>query len=236
MPFQLGKDGSKERIALKGLDPRTKLALGLMAVAAVFVASKPETLVVESIILLAALPILGMGKDWVHSFRYFWPMLGLVFVIAFFSFNLQLALLLTIRLFNLLTVSFVFFRTVSPEEMGATLNKLGVPYSFAFILTTAMRYVPLIKQKIRHIIDAQSSRGIDLRPRLRNVGNFMALLMPLLVQSFVLSDELALAMESRGFGRKDRSSRRHYNLTFWECVLMVAILVLLVIFAWWERG
>ena len=221
---------------MKGLDPRTKLALGLMAVAAVFVASKPETLVVESIILLAALPMLGMGKDWVHSFRYFWPMLGLVFVIAFFSFNLQLALLLTIRLFNLLTVSFVFFRTVSPEEMGATLNKLGVPYSFAFILTTAMRYVPLIKQKIRHIIDAQSSRGIDLRPRLRNVGNFMALLMPLLVQSFVLSDELALAMESRGFGRKDRSSRRHYNLTFWECVLMVAILVLLVIFAWWERG
>ena len=207
-----------------------------MALAAVFVASKPETLVVESIILLAALPMLGMGKDWVHSFRYFWPMLGLVFVIAFFSFNLQLALLLTIRLFNLLTVSFVFFRTVSPEEMGATLNKLGVPYSFAFILTTAMRYVPLIKQKIRHIIDAQSSRGIDLRPRLRNVGNFMALLMPLLVQSFVLSDELALAMESRGFGRKDRSSRRHYNLTFWECVLMVAILVLLVIFAWWERG
>ena len=207
-----------------------------MALAGVFVASKPETLVVESIILLAALPMLGMGKDWVHSFRYFWPMLGLVFVIAFFSFDLQLALLLTIRLFNLLTVSFVFFRAVSPEEMGATLNKLGVPYSFAFILTTAMRYVPLIKQKIRHIIDAQSSRGIDLRPRLRNVGNFMALLMPLLVQSFVLSDELALAMESRGFGRKDRSSRRQYNLTFWECVLMVAILVLLVIFAWWERG
>jgi energy-coupling factor transporter transmembrane protein EcfT len=62
------------------------------------------------------------------------------------------------------------------------------------------------------------------------------LLMPLLVQSFVLSDELALAMESRGFGRKDRSSRRQYNLTFWECVLMVATLVLLVIFAWWERG
>ena len=219
---------------MKRLDPRTKLALGLMALAAVFVASKPETLVVESIILLAALPILGMGKDWVHSFRYFWPMLGLVFVIAFFSFNLQLALLLTIRLFNLLTVSFVFFRTVSPEEMGATLNKLGVPYSFAFILTTAMRYVPLIRQKIHHIIDAQSSRGIDLRPRLRNVGNFMALLMPLLVQSFVLSDELALAMESRGFGRKDRSSRRQYNLTLWECVLMVATLVLLVIFAWWE--
>jgi energy-coupling factor transport system permease protein len=230
------EETSRPRMKLKGLDPRTKLALGLMALVAVFVSSKPETLVVESIILLVALPMLGMGKEWVHSFRYFWPMLGLVFVIAFFSFNLQLALLLSIRLFNLLTVSFVFFRTVSPEEMGATLNKLGVPYGFAFILTTAMRYVPLIRQKIRHIMDAQSSRGIDLRPRLRNVGNFTALLMPLLVQSFVLSDELALAMESRGFGRKDRSSRRHYALTLWECALMVWALVLLVIFIWWERG
>ena len=207
-----------------------------MAIAAVLVARKPETLVVESIILLAALPLLRMGKEWAYSFRYFWPMLGLVFVIAFFSFNLQVALLLVIRLFNLLTVSFVFFRTVSPEEIGATLNKIGVPYAFAFILTTAMRYVPLIRLKIRHIIDAQSSRGIDLRPRLRNVGNFMALLMPLLAQSFLLSDELALAMESRGFGRKGRSSRRQYDLTFWDYFLMVGALLVLVLFAFWERG
>jgi len=221
---------------LTRLDPRTRLALGLMAIAAVLVARKPETLVVESIILLAALPLLRMGKEWAYSFRYFWPMLGLVFVIAFFSFNLQVALLLAVRLFNLLTVSFVFFRTVSPEEIGATLNKIGVPYAFAFILTTAMRYVPLIRLKIRHIIDAQSSRGIDLRPRLRNVGNFMALLMPLLAQSFLLSDELALAMESRGFGRKGRSSRRQYDLTFWDYFLMVGALLVLVLFAFWERG
>ena len=217
------------------LDPRTRLALGLMAIAAVFVARKPEALLVEAIILLAALPLLGMGKEWGHSFRYFWPMLGLVFVIAFFSFNLQTAWLLAIRLFNLLTVSFVFFRTVSPEEMGAALQRLGVPYGFAFILTTAMRYVPLVRQKIRNIIDAQSSRGIDLRPRLRNVANFMALLMPLLAQSFVLSDELAVAMESRGFGRKGRSSRRQYGLTFLDYSLMVGALLLLVLFAFWER-
>jgi len=99
-----------------------------------------------------------------------------------------------------------------------------------------MRYVPLIRQKIRNIIDAQSSRGIDLRPRLKNVGNFLALLMPLLAQSFVLSDELALAMESRGFGRKGRSLRRQFNLTLWECALMIGALLLLVFFAFWERG
>jgi len=218
------------------LDPRTKLGLGLMAIAAVFIAKEPETLLVESIILLAALPLLRMGKDLLHSLRYYWPMVGLVFIIAFFSFDFRVALVLAVRLFNLLTVSFIFFRAVSPEETGDALQKIGVPYGLAFMLTTSMRYVPLVGQMIRRIMDAQSSRGIDLRLRLQNVGNFMALLMPLLAQSFVLADELALAMESRGFGRKGRSSRKQYHLTGWEYGLMVTSLTLLVLFAWWERG
>jgi len=221
---------------LTRLDPRTKLGLGLMAIAAVFIAKEPKTLLVESIILLAALPLLRMGKDLLHSLRYYWPMVGLVFIIAFFSFDFRVALVLAVRLFNLLTVSFIFFRAVSPEETGDALQKIGVPYGLAFMLTTSMRYVPLIGQKIRHIIDAQSSRGIDLRLRLKNVGNFMALLMPLLAQSFVLADELALAMESRGFGRQGRSSRKHYRITFLEYGLLLSALTLLVIFAWWERG
>ncbi|MES0397834.1 MAG: hypothetical protein ABUK17_09840, partial [Syntrophobacteria bacterium] len=61
-------------ISLKRLDPRTKLGLGLMAIAAVFIAKEPKTLLVESIILLAALPLLRMGKDLLHSLRYYWPM------------------------------------------------------------------------------------------------------------------------------------------------------------------
>lgn len=218
------------------LDPRTKLALGLMALGAVFIAQEPETLLVEFVILLAALPLLKMGKPWIQSLRYSLPMVGLVFLISFFSFDLRVALVISIRLFNLLSVSFIFFRTASPEEMGAALKKIGVPYKLTFILTTAMRYVPLLGLKIRHIIDAQSSRGIDLRPRLKNVGNFMALLMPLLAQSFLLSDDLALAMESRGFDREGRSSRKQYHLTGWEYGLMVTSLTLLVLFAWWERG
>lgn len=207
-----------------------------MAIAAVLIAQDPKTLLPESVILLAALPLLGISRKWMHSLRFLCPMVGLVFFIAFFSFNIRVALVVSVRLFNLLTVSFIFFRTVSPEEMGDALRKVGVPYNFTFMLTTAMRYVPLIGQKIRHIIDAQSSRGIDLRPRLRNVVNFMALLMPLLTQAFILSDDLALAMESRGFGQKERSSRKQYRLTFWEYGLMVTSLTLLLFFAWWERG
>jgi len=216
-------------------DPRTKLALGLMAIGAVFIAQAVETLLLECVALLVTIPLLGLTRAWAQSLRFALPMVALVFVIALLSFDIRVALVLSVRLFNLLAVSFVFFRAVSPEELGGGLRKMGLPYGFVFILTTAMRYVPLIGQKTRNIMDAQRSRGIDLRLRLKNVPNFMALLMPLLVQSFILSDELAMAMESRGFGRKGRSSRKQYRLTLWEYVLMLASLTFLLGFAWWER-
>ncbi|MBL7212705.1 MAG: energy-coupling factor transporter transmembrane protein EcfT [Desulfobacteraceae bacterium] len=218
------------------LDSRTKLALGLMAIVAILIGSKPETLTVECIVLMASLPVLGMWRPWVHSLRLIGPMIGMVFIISLLSFDLSVALILSVRLLNLLTVSFIFFRSIAPEELGGALRKMGLPFSFAFILTTAMRYVPLMGQKIRHILDAQLSRGIDLRPRPRNVGNFMALFVPLLVQSFLLSEELAMAMESRGFGRAGRSSRREYRLALWEYGLMVVSLTCLVLFAIWEKG
>jgi energy-coupling factor transport system permease protein len=221
---------------MKQLDPRTKLALGIMAIAAVLIARDPAALIAAACLALIGVPAMGLHKNFGRALPLIWPMLAMVFIIGWLFFNWQVASLLVIRLCTLLTVSFIFFRFISPEETADALQKLGVPFEFAFILTAAMRYVPLIGQKIRNIIDAQRSRGIDLRPRIKNIGNFMALLMPLLVQAFLLSDELALAMESRGFGRRGRSTRRTYRLTGAECGLMAGALALLIMFAWWERG
>jgi energy-coupling factor transport system permease protein len=221
---------------MKQFDPRTKLALGIMAIAAVLIARDPVTLAVAAVIVLIGVPVMGLRKDFVRALSLIWPMLAMVFVIGWLFFDWQAASLLVIRLSALLTVSFIFFRTISPEETGAALQKCGLPYELVFILTTAMRYVPLIGQKIRNIMDAQQSRGIDLRPRIKNIGNFMALLMPLLVQSMLLSDQLALAMESRGFKRSGRSSRRMYRLTAKDYGLMIGSLALLVAFVLWERA
>ena len=220
---------------LNRLDPRTRIVLGLAAMGAVFIAREPRSLVVEWVLLMISLPLMRMARRWIHSLRFVLPMVGLVFAITLLSFDFQVALVLSMRLLNLLTVSLIFFGVVSPEEMGDVLVNIGIPYGFAFILITGMRYVPLIGQKIRNIMDAQLSRGIDLRPRLKNATNFMALLVPLLVQSFVLSEDLAIAMESRGFGRKGRSARREYRFASWEYFLMVVSLLLLGGFAWWER-
>ena len=129
------------------LDPRTKLAIGLLTILAILVTQRPLSLLTEACLLLCALAVFKSARPLMQAMRLTIPMVVLVFVIGLLSFDLYVALLLSLRLFNLLTASSVFFRSISPEEMGDGLRKLGLPYAFAFILTTAMRYVPSSARK-----------------------------------------------------------------------------------------
>jgi len=217
------------------LDPRTKIALGIMAIAAVLSTRDPVILIAECVIAFIAIPLSGSGRKWLSSARSFLSILILVFIIGFIFFDLPTALLLIIRLFTILTVSFIFFFATGPHEIGNALHQMGMPYEISFILTTSMRYVPMIGWKVRQIMDAQQARGIDLRLRIKNISNLMALMMPLLVQSFILADELALAMESRGFGSKRRSTRKTYRFTMKDIGVMAISLGLLMALIWWER-
>lgn len=203
--------------------------------AAILMARHPQTIIAESILVLAALPLCGLTIPWLRSLRLMLPMLALVFAVSLIAFDLQIAGLLTLRLCSLYTLSMILFNSISPAEMSAALQKMGMPYEFSFILTTALHYVPLMGQKIRHIKDAQQSRGIDLRLRIKNAKNFLALLAPLLIQSFVLADELAMAMQLRGFGSKTRTIRQQYRLAVGEYLLLAAGILALVVLLWWER-
>jgi len=164
------------------------------------------------------------------------PMVGLVTLISILSFDAVTAMYQSVRLFNLLAVSSLFFHVMGPDGLETALRKLKVPYSLVFLLTTSFRYVPLMKRKIRSIMDAQISRGIDLRPRLKNAPHFIALLMPLLIQSLILSDELAMAMMSRGYGSRKRTMRDCCRFTLKDYGVMAISLAGFAAFLWWERG
>lgn len=218
------------------LDPRTKLVLGCLALTAVFIAQRMGTIIAIAALLLTTLSLFGFHKGLLPALRLILPMAALVFIVGYLFFDLDSAVYMSLRLFDLLAVSFIFFKALDPEELGVALRQLKVPYAFVFILTTAMRFVPLIRQKIGKIMAAQKSRGIDLRPRLKNLPNLTALLIPLIVQSFILSDDLAVAMESRGFARKGRSSRHTCRLAPGDYGWMSVSLMAVICFYLWERG
>jgi energy-coupling factor transport system permease protein len=217
---------------MKPIDPRTKLAIGVTVIGIVFLSENPSILLAESAVLLSAFPVLERGKRLIRSLRMTLPMAAIVAIAGIAAFDAATTAVLTLRLFNLLTASILVFGSLDPGEMGDALRLLRLPYPLVFMFTASLRYVPLMGERARRIMDAQRSRGIDLRFRVGNAGSYMALLIPLMVQSFLLADELAVAMESRGFARKERTFRKIYRFGIRDIFLTLAAFLGLLFFAW----
>ncbi|MGE5257435.1 MAG: energy-coupling factor transporter transmembrane component T family protein, partial [Hyphomicrobiales bacterium] len=141
----------------RGISSITKLALGIMAVAAVLVSRSPAALLGEAAVVASA-GLLRPGRRQAPYSGLIWPMTVMVGAVGLVFFDLQTALVLGLRVFNLLGVGLIAFSVFSPEDMGAALRQLKLPQGFAFMLTAGLRYVPLMENKIRSIRDAQQAR------------------------------------------------------------------------------
>jgi energy-coupling factor transport system permease protein len=216
------------------LDPRTKLILALDYAAILILTQALSALLAELALLAVLIALLGLGRAWLQALRLVLAMAAIVFVISLLTFDLIIALTTSVRLVALVSTFFVFFQTTLPEDLGNGLVKMGVGYAFTFILTGAMQFVPVMARKIQDIVDAQRARGIPLGWDLAGGRHIPALLTPLLIQSLKLSDELAEAMESRGFGCPGRTSMREYRVRPWEYGLIAGAIVVVAV-VWWLR-
>jgi energy-coupling factor transport system permease protein len=153
--------------------------------------------------------VVGAGHQYLRWLRLVAAMTIGWFAISLLAFDASVAVMASIRLVLLTSIFFLFFQSVAPEDLSNVLVQMGVPYAVAFVLSASLQFVPVISRKAQHIIDAQRSRGIPLEPGLSALRHYPALMAPLLIQAFQLADELAEAMESRGFGRPSSAGGPH---------------------------
>jgi energy-coupling factor transport system permease protein len=217
------------------LTPATRLMLLAVATGLVLATRSPSILAAVALTVLVLLAA-GGATSLFQRLRLIAPMTGLVLLMGWGFFDAPTGAALGLRVFCLLGASAACFAAVSPEETGAALAALGIPRAPAFVLTAGLRYVPLVRVRLQAIRDAQQARGIDLRPRVRNLGNWMALLLPLLVQSVLLADELALAMESRGFASHRRRPRPLPRPGAWDWAARAAALLVASVVLYGEFG
>jgi energy-coupling factor transporter transmembrane protein EcfT len=223
------------RASRSRLNPATRLVLLAVATGLVLATRSLSVLAAVSLAVLVLLAA-GGATPLFQRLRLIAPMAGLVLLMGWGFFDAPTGATLGLRVFCLLGVSAACFAAVSPEETGAALAALRVPRAPAFVLTAGLRYVPLVRARLQAIRDAQQARGIDLRPRARNLGNWMALLLPLLAQSLLLADELALAMESRGFASLRRRPRPLPRPGAWDWVARAAALLVASVVLYGEFG
>src|SRR5690606_24730374 len=145
----------------------------------------------ELVAVILLIVLAGESREYLRWLRLVVVMVGAWFGIALLAFDLATAVSAGLRLLALTSAFFLLFRTTVPEDLGNALVKIGVPYSFAFLLGTSLHFVPMISRKAQNVVDAQRSRGIPLEPGLSALRHYPALFAHLLIQAFQLADDLA---------------------------------------------
>jgi energy-coupling factor transport system permease protein len=214
------------------LDPRSKLLAAVSTTVILMFFHSWPPLTASFAVLMILVLLLSLFRLWLSFLKGLGFAVVSFFVIAFLAFDLVTALVAALRLLTIGMVFFLFFQITPPESLSNALIKMGVPYSFAFVLSASMQFVPVLAKRAASIRDAQRARGIPLEGALETVRHFPALAGPLLIQAFKLADELAEAMEARGFGAPDRRFRNEPRFRWADWLVAIASLTALGAVVW----
>jgi energy-coupling factor transport system permease protein len=124
----------------------------------------------------------------------------------------------------------IFLSTTRNEEVAIGLVRLGIPYRFAFAVSTALRLVPAIVATGLTIGQAQRSRGLDLESGniIQRIRKHLPLLVPVFVTTVRSTNVFSMALESKGFGaRPGRTFYLHTTIERRDAMVLIAFLVLL---------
>lgn len=117
-------------------------------------------------------------------------------------------LAVAVRMFALVLSFMVFMATTRTEDIVLTMvEKLRIPYDYAFMFMTALRFIPTFLGEVRQVSQAQQARGHSVEGinPVKKIRAYAPVTVPLVLLSLNKADHLAMAMETRGFGSGPRT-------------------------------
>ncbi len=118
------------------------------------------------------------------------------------------------KYFTVIPAVFIFLTTTDPSEFAASLNMVGVPYTFAYSVAIALRYIPDVQDDFTRIKNAQEARGIEMSGKAGitdRIKRIASIIFPLLFSTMDRIDVVSDAMELRGFGKKKKRTWYSYR-------------------------
>jgi energy-coupling factor transport system permease protein len=132
-------------------------------------------------------------------------------------------LFLALRILLLVSTAALLTATTAPvkladgiEDLLSPLKRLRFPaHELAMMITIALRFIPTLHEEAQKITRAQAARGADFSEGgpIRRARAMLPVLVPLTIGAFRRADELAEAMESRGY-RGGEGRTRYRELRF----------------------
>jgi len=122
-----------------------------------------------------------------------------------------------LRLVMMMMTTMILTSTTKPLDLTYALEWYFTPLKIfrfpaaevAMTISIALRFIPTLLEDAQRVMKAQASRGVDFKHgRLwQKITGLTSLIVPLFVSSFMRSEELANAMECRGYDPRLKRTR-----------------------------
>jgi energy-coupling factor transport system permease protein len=106
------------------------------------------------------------------------------------------------------------------------------------MMTIALRFIPTLVEETEKIMKAQMARGaeLDTGGPLRRARALVPILVPLFVSAFRRAEELALAMEARGYrGGEGRTRMKQLRYRVQDAVAGAVVVGASLLVLWVDR-
>ncbi|MGM0862856.1 cobalt ABC transporter permease [Bacillus atrophaeus] len=240
------------------LDPRTKLITIFMFVCIVFFANNALTYALLGVftfgvVSLTRVPLHFLLKGlkpiiWIVLFTFLLhilmtregPVLIDLGLIKIYQGGLVQGIFISLRFVYLILITTLLTLTTTPIEITDGMEQLLHPFKkvklpvheLALMMSISLRFIPTLMEETDKIMKAQMARGVDFTsgPFKDRVKAIVPLLVPLFVSAFKRAEELAVAMEARGYqGGEGRTKYRKLVWTGKDTAVILTLVLLAVL-------
>lgn len=246
------------------LDPRSKLLFVFLFIIAVFLANNTATyalLVAFTLLVISIARIrlyfLFNGLKPILFLIVFTLLMHFIFTkegavlfewkfIKIYEEGVRQGIYISLRFLVLVLMTTILTLTTSPisitDGMETLLNpfkRLKLPvHELALMMSISLRFIPTLMDETDKILKAQLARGSDIstgsiKQRVRAV---IPLLVPLFVSAFKRAEDLAVAMEVRGYRGGEGRTRYRQLKWHWRDTMTMGFLVILGVILVLFRG
>lgn len=123
-----------------------------------------------------------------------------------FGSTLEFSLMTGLKMFAMSSIFVFLLATTRLQDLTAALvSQCRIPYEYAFMFTSALRFVPDFLEESQIVREAQACRGYVFRGSpLKRLKDYVAIVEPLVLRAVSRSETMAMSLELRGFGRQGR--------------------------------
>ncbi|MCH8647450.1 energy-coupling factor transporter transmembrane protein EcfT [Staphylococcus lugdunensis] len=237
------------------LDPRAKLIFVFLFIITIFFAHSFTTfawllLIILAIMICAKIKLwfLLKGLTPIFIFLIFTFVMHILFtkggfvLIQIGAFTIESAgvlegIFISLRLILIVMIATIMTLSTSPIDLTDAFEKLMYPlkwikvpvHQLSMIMSIALRFIPTLMDELDKIILAQKSRGSEISSGgiFARIKAFVPLMIPLFVSAFQRAEDLAIAMEVRGYDANVQ--RTSYRTLQWQIKDTIVILAMIPI-------